>query len=146
MALATLLQRRLDAQDTAQLAMRARLGAHRDAVHAGQLDQPHRQFVDDAQRALHGIDRLQGMDVGKARHPRNAFVEARIVLHRARAEREQPQVDRVILPAEPRIMADRFRLGEARQADRLLARQVAQPRSRDVAVRKVDAASARDYR
>ena len=34
--LAARFERRLDAQDAAQLAMRAGLGRHRDAVHAGE--------------------------------------------------------------------------------------------------------------
>ena len=72
--LAALLQRRLDAQDAAQFTVRAGLGRHRDAVHAGQLDQPDRQFVDDRQRALHGIDRLRA---GGRRRSRAAAPSAR---------------------------------------------------------------------
>ena len=48
---------------------------------------------DQLERALHGRDRLQRMDVGEARQPRHLLVEARIVLHRARAERIEPGVD-----------------------------------------------------
>src|SRR3546814_1028244 len=77
--------------------MRPRLGAHRDAVHAGEADQPEGEFVDHTERALHGIDGGERVDIGKARQPRDLLVEARVVLHRARAEREQPEVDRVIL-------------------------------------------------
>ena len=40
------LERRADAQQAAQFAMRARLGRHRDAVHAGERDQPVGEFVD----------------------------------------------------------------------------------------------------
>ncbi len=60
----------------------------------------------------------QRMDVGEARQARHALVEARIVLHRAGAEREQAQVDRVVLAAEARIVAHRLRLGQAGEADR----------------------------
>src|SRR3546814_374509 len=116
-SLAALLERRLDAQYAAQFAMRPRLGAHRDAVHAGEADQPEGEFVDHTERALHGIDGGERVDIGKARQPRDLLVEARVVLHRARAEREQPEVDRVILAAEPRIMPHRLGLGEAGQAD-----------------------------
>src|SRR3546814_7099090 len=45
------------------------------------------------------------------------FRSPRIVLHRARAEREEAQVDSVILAAEARIVAHRLRLGQARQSD-----------------------------
>ena len=65
------------------------------------------------QRALHCFLRLQRVDVGKAGHPRDFLVEARIVLHRARAEREQAKVDGVILPRQARIVAHGFRLGQA---------------------------------
>ncbi len=103
-------ERGADAQDAAQLAMRARLGAHRNAVHAGQLDQPEGKFVDYFERAAHRIDRLERVNVGKAGHPRDLLVQARIVLHRARTEREEPEVDRVVLPAEPRVVAHAFGL------------------------------------
>ena len=114
--LAARVERRLDTQNSAQFAMRARLGAHRDAFHAGQRDQPVRQLVDDAERALDGVLRLERVDVGESRHPRDLLVEARIVLHRAAAEREQAQVDGVVLPAEPRVMAHRLCLAEAGDA------------------------------
>ena len=92
-------QRGADAENAAQFAMRPRLGAHRDAVHAGELDQPMRQLVHDLERPAHGVDRLQRMHIGEARHPRDLFVEARIVLHRAAAEREEPEIDGVVLAA-----------------------------------------------
>src|SRR3546814_2917460 len=81
-------------QYAAQFAMRPRLGAHRDAVHAGEADQPEGEFVDHTERALHGIDGGERVDIGKARQPRDLLVEARVVLHRARAEREQSEVGR----------------------------------------------------
>ena len=75
------------------------------------------------------------MDVGEAGQPRHLLVEPRIVLHRARAEREQAEVDRIILPAEPGVMAHRLRLGEAGKADRPVAFEPGE------AVRAADAAS-----
>ena len=75
-------------------------GRHRDRRHAGQLDQPVRQLVRSAPaRPAPSTDRLQRMDVGEARQPRHLLVQARIVLHRARAERIEPAVDRVVLAA-----------------------------------------------
>jgi hypothetical protein len=53
--------------------------------------------IDDLERALHRIDRLERVDVGEAGQPRHLLVEARIMLHRARTEREEAEVDPVIL-------------------------------------------------
>src|SRR5690242_7765898 len=58
------------------------------------------------------------MDVREAGQPRDLLVQPRIVLHRARAEREQAEIDRVILAAEARVVADGFRLRQAGKADR----------------------------
>src|SRR3546814_7380873 len=58
------------------------------------------------------------MRIGKAGHPRDLLVEARVVLHRAAAEREEAEVDRIILPRQTRIMAHRLGLAEAGEADR----------------------------
>ena len=69
------------------------------------------QFIscdDQLQRALRGGLRLQRMQVAEARQPRHLLVEARIVLHRARAERIEPAVDGVVLARQPHIMADRL--------------------------------------
>ena len=101
--------------------MRARRRRQRHRRHAGQGLEPVRQRVDQLERALHGRQRLQRMDVGEARQPRQLLVEPRIVLHRARAERVEPAVDRVVLLRQPREMAHDLRLAEPRQADRRLA-------------------------
>ena len=66
------------------------------------------------------------MQIAEARQPRHFLVQARIVLHGAGAQRIKPGVDGVILPRQPHIMADHFRLAEARQADGALAAQAAQ--------------------
>ena len=71
-----------------------------------------------AMRARHGGERLQRMDVAEARQPRHALVEARVVLHGAGAEREQPGVDAVVLLAEPHVVPHRLGLAEARQPER----------------------------
>ena len=59
-------------------------------------------------------DRLQRMDVGEAGQARQFFVEARVVLHRAGAERVEPAVDRVILLRQPGEVAHDLRLAETR--------------------------------
>src|SRR5258708_16247619 len=57
---------------------------------------------------------MQIADAGQARH---LLVEARIVLHRARAQRIDAHVDSVVLLAEPRVVLHHLRLAETRQAD-----------------------------
>ena len=107
--------------------MGARLGTHGDGVHAGKIDEPVSEFIDDFERTAHRVDRLQRMNVGKARHARDLFVEPRIVLHRARTQRKKTEVDGVILPRQARVMTDGFRFGQARQADRLAPLETAKP-------------------
>ncbi len=118
--------RRADREDPAKLTMRAGLGAHGDRRHTGQRAQPATELVDHLQRALHRRLRGERVDVGKAGKPRHLLVEARIVLHRAATEREEAEVDPVVLAAEARVMAHRFRLGQADESDGFAARQPAQ--------------------
>src|SRR5206468_10558340 len=61
--------------------------------------------------------RLQRVNIGKARQTRDLLIEARVVLHRATAKREQPEVDRIILPRQARVVAHGFRLAEAGETD-----------------------------
>ena len=102
-------ERRLDREDAAQFPVRARLGRHGNAVHTGQGNQPIGQFVDHGQGPLHGFTRLERVDILEALHPRHRLVEARVVLHRARAEREEAQIDAIVLAAEARVVAHCFR-------------------------------------
>ncbi len=89
-----------------------------------------RQRVDQLERALHRRDRLQRMEVGEAGQPRHLLVEPRIVLHRARAERVEAAVDRVVLLRQPGEVAHDLRLAEAGQADRALPLERRRARSR----------------
>jgi hypothetical protein len=132
-------ERRANAQQPAQLAVRARFGAHRHPVHAGQVEQPEGERVDHLQRPLHRFLRLQRVDVGEAGQPRDLLVEARVVLHRAAAEREQAEVDRIILPRQPRVMAHRFRLGQAGKANVAIALKTAEALGRNAHFGDVDA-------
>ena len=119
-----------DTQQPAQLAMRARLGRHRNAVHPGQCDQPLGQLIDDLQRPAHRMLRLEGVDIGKPGQPGNLLIKPRIVLHRARAKRERPQIDGIVLAAEASIMTHRFGLGQTGQSERRGAEELAQRRQR----------------
>ena len=58
------------------------------------------------------------MDIREARQPGQLLVEPRVVLHRARAERVETAVDRIILLRKPREMPHYLRLAEPRQSDR----------------------------
>jgi hypothetical protein len=79
------------------------------------------------------------VDVGKAGQAGHLFVEARIVLHRARAERIHAAVDRVVEAGEAHIVAHGFRLGQPGKIERQLALKATQARARDFGFRQVDA-------
>ena len=79
--------RRLDRHHAAELAMRAGLWRHRDGVHARHGQQGVGERLDKFERPLRGRNRLQRVDVGESRQARHFLVEARIVLHRAGAQR-----------------------------------------------------------
>ena len=107
--------------------MRTRFGAHCHSWHAGQLAQPFAKLVDHFQRALNSLNRLKWVNIGKALHPGDALIEARIMLHRARTERKQAEIDRIIHARKTRIVTYGLRFGQARQADGPIALQPAQP-------------------
>src|SRR5690242_7933865 len=102
-----------------------------------------RQRVDQFERALHRRYGLQRVDVGKAGEPRHLLVEAGVVLHRARTERVETAVDRVILLRQPREMPHDLRLAETGEADRALAIEPAQSRCDWGRLRQIDAAMPR---
>src|SRR5262245_3528490 len=79
------------------------------------------------------------MDVAEARQPRHALVEARIVFHRARTQREQAGIDAVVFLAETHIVPHRFRLAETRQPQRLTPCKLAEPGSKAGRLVEVDA-------
>ena len=74
--------------------------------------------------------------------PRHLLVEARVVLHRARAERIEAAVDRVVLAAEAHVVAHDFGFGQARQADRRRAAQAAEAIVLQFGFGQIDAAFA----
>ena len=117
-ALAARRERGLDRHHAAQLAVRAGLGRKRQRRHAGELDEPAGEHVDQFERALDGRQRLQRMDVGEAGKPRHLLVEARIVLHGARAERIDAGVDAVVGARQAHVVAHRLRLAQAWKSDR----------------------------
>src|SRR3569832_530955 len=123
--------------------MRAGLGRHRHRRHAGQGGQPLHQVGDEFEHALHRLLRLERVDVAEARQPRHLLVEARVVLHRAGAERIEPGIDRVVHARQAHIVTDYLRLREARQTDRPLEALAAEARLAHLHVGDVDAGHAR---
>src|SRR5262245_35218643 len=67
------------------------------------------------------------MNIGKARQARQLLIEARVMLHRARAERIDSGIDCVVLPGKPYVMAHCLRLAQARKPRRLLPLERAEP-------------------
>ena len=92
------------------LAVRARRGLQRDRIHAGDFDQAFAQRFQNVQRALRNFLRLVGMPVRDSFHPRHRFVHARVVLHRARAQRIHAEIDRIIPGGKPGEVANDFDL------------------------------------
>ena len=129
----------LDRHHAEQLAVGAGLGRQRHRRHAGQGHEIAGELAHQRERALHGRERLQRMQVTKARQPRRALVEPRVVLHGAGAEREQARIDAVIHLAEAHVMAHRLGLGQPRQADGAFALEPAEPRREGVRLVEVDA-------
>ena len=149
--IAARLERGADREQPAQFAVGARLGAHRDSRHAGQRLEPLADEMDQRECALRGLHRRERMEISEAGQPRHLLVEPRIVLHRAAAEREDAEVDRVVLTRQTRIMAHRLRLAEARQTDRAAPFQSTQPMNRrrdrlQVDPRRAHAADLEDQR
>ena len=117
---------RLDRHEAAEFAMRAGLGREGDRRHAGEGLQPVRETVDQRPGALNRLLRLERMDVAEAGKARDLLVEAWVVLHRARTEREEAGVDRIVLLAEADEVADDFGFRQLRQADLALAAHAAE--------------------
>src|SRR5690606_7835941 len=126
-------------QHPAELAMRAGLRRQRDGRHAREFHEIVRERLHELDGALHRALRLEGMDVADAGKARHLLVEARVVLHRAGAERIQPAVDGVVLAREAYVMAHGLGLGEAGEADLRLALETTETRLRLGRRRKVDA-------
>ena len=87
--------------------------------------------------------RLQRMDVGEAGKPRHLLVEARIVLHGARAERIDAGVDAVVRARQAHVVAHRLGLAQARQADRRGSLERAQAGRESLRLVEIDAAHLR---
>ncbi len=75
----------------------------------------------ELERALRGVLVDERMQVAEPRQPDEALVDARVVLHRAGAERIEARVDPEVAVRERGEVAQHLGLGELRQARRLAA-------------------------
>ncbi len=139
LGLSARLESRLDRHHAAKLSVRAGFGRHGDGAHSGHRHQGVGKRLDDSQRALRGRDGLKRMDVRKSRQPSHFLIEARIVLHRARAKRIDSGINRIVVAREANIMAHRLGLTEAGQIESGLARVRPQSRVKRRGLIDVDA-------
>src|SRR5579883_100525 len=80
------------------------------------------------------------MNVGKPGQARHRLVEARIVLHRAGAERVNARIDRIVVTREPHEVAHRLGLGKPGQVNGRFARQRAEAMLKGRGLINIDAA------
>ena len=106
-------------QHAGELAVRAGGRLQRHVRQAGDLGQRVLELVHQLQRALGALGVLQRVQAGVAGQRRDALVQLRVVLHRARAERVEAGVEVEVALREPVVVADDLRLGDLRQLRRL---------------------------
>jgi hypothetical protein len=101
---------RADHQDARELAVRAGGGLQADGVHAGDGGEVVLELGEDREHALRGALVLVRVDVLEALG--DLFVDLRVVLHRARAERVDVAVDRELAVRELRVVPHQVELGD----------------------------------
>ena len=111
-------------QHARELAVRAGARLQRDVRQARDLAQRLLELPHQLQRALGALGRLGRVQPRVARQRRDALVQLRVVLHRARAERVEAGVEVEVALREPVVVAHDLRLGDLRQLRRLGAAQV----------------------
>ena len=95
-----------------QLPVGARGGLEADVLEAADLGQGTLQAPHQLQRTLGALRVLRGVQAGVARQRGDPLVEARVVLHRAGAERIGAGVEVEVAPRETVVVADDLRLGD----------------------------------
>src|SRR5207245_1451734 len=101
--------------------------------------EPMREGVDQLERPWHRGYRLQRVDVGEAGQASQLFIEARVVLHRAGAERVETGIDRVVLLRQASEMAHDLRLAEPGEPYLALPLQAAEAIAKRCWLGQVDA-------
>ena len=89
-------EKRADDHDASHFAVRARGGLKRDARQTRDLREMLLEFVNDFEGALRVALVSERMKICEPCDTRDAFVEARVVLHRARAQRVHAEIDRIV--------------------------------------------------
>ena len=110
-----------DHQDAGQLAVRAGRRLERDGVHAADLDERLLELPQQLERALGDLVGRQRVERGEAGQPGGPLVDLGVALHRARAERVEARVDRVVQLRQVDEVADDLGLVELGQGRRLRA-------------------------
>ena len=111
-------------EQAGELAVGAGRGLQADVRQAADLAEARLQEPHQLQRAL-GPRRVLGrVQPGVAGQRRDPLVEARVVLHRAGAERVEAAVEVEVAPREAVVVADDLRLGDLGQVGRLGAQEL----------------------
>ena len=97
-------------QHARELAVRARGGLQRDVRQAGDLRQRLLQVPHQLERALRALGVLQRVQARVAGQRGGALVQARVVLHRARAERVEARVEVEVALGDADVVAHDLRL------------------------------------
>ena len=105
-----------------ELALRARGGLERDRVQPADLGEDLLQAPHELERALRRLLLLVRMEVAEAGQVHDPLVHARVVLHRAGAERVEARVDAEVAVGERGEVADEVGLRDLGQARRRLRR------------------------
>ena len=124
LALALVREVRAHEHEPGQLALRAGRGLERDGVEAGHLGEDLLQPPLELERALRAVLFLMRVELREAGQHHEPLVDARVVLHRAGAERIEAVVDAEVARRELREVTDELELGHLRQARRLRAAQL----------------------
>ncbi len=106
-------------QHPGQLAMRPGRGLETDRREPADFAQQLGEEPLELEAALAERGGIVRMGAGEARQAGRPFVQLGVVLHRARAERVEVDVDRVVQPAQAVEVADELELADLRQAGRL---------------------------
>ncbi len=109
-----------DEHEAGQLPMRAGRRLERGGVQAGQLGQPALQLAEHRERPLRGLVGGPGVEVPEARQTGDDLGLARVVLHRARPEGVEADVDAVVAVRQTREVPDDVQLAQLRQQGHLV--------------------------
>src|SRR5205814_105978 len=118
LALAAVVEVRAHQQQSRELALAAGCGLQADRVETRHLAQDLLQLPLELERALRGLVFGERMEIAKAGQSDDPLVDARVVLHRAGAERVEAGVDAEVARRELGEVTQYFRLGELRQPRR----------------------------